>query len=76
MYAMILLHVSKVEQNIGHSTGGARMRKRITKMVGVLVAGFVFCWLPYHVLTLAKITGESRVNLAAIIYLKMQQIFA
>jgi len=49
------LSENKVATSVGQRT--ARVRKRVTRMVAILVVCFVCCWFPHHVMQIVKIKG-------------------
>lgn len=43
--------------SVGQRT--ARVRKRVTRMVAVLVVCFVVCWFPYHIMQIVSLYGTA-----------------
>lgn len=55
-YLLIVIKVKSSGIRVG-STKRKRSEKKVTRMVSVVVAVFVFCWLPFYVFNMTSVTG-------------------
>uniref|UniRef100_A0A4W5P5M4 Somatostatin receptor type 2 n=1 Tax=Hucho hucho TaxID=62062 RepID=A0A4W5P5M4_9TELE len=59
-YLLIIIKVSLMVKSSGirvRSTKRKRSERKVTRMVSIVVAVFVFCWLPFYVFNVTSVTG-------------------
>ncbi|XP_052369590.1 somatostatin receptor type 2-like isoform X1 [Oncorhynchus keta] len=55
-YLLIIIKVKSSGIRVG-STKRKRSERKVTRMVSIVVAVFVFCWLPFYVFNVTSVTG-------------------
>ncbi|XP_076843272.1 somatostatin receptor type 2-like [Brachyhypopomus gauderio] len=58
-YLLIIVKVKSSGIRVG-SSKRKRSEKKVTRMVSIVVAVFVFCWLPFYVFNVTSVTGTIR----------------
>lgn len=56
-YLLIIIKVKSSGIRVG-STKRKRSERKVTRMVSIVVAVFVFCWLPFYVFNVTSVTGS------------------
>ncbi|XP_077590563.1 somatostatin receptor type 2-like [Stigmatopora nigra] len=56
-YLLIVVKVKSSGVRVGASSKRRRSERKVTRMVSVVVAVFVLCWLPFYVFNVTSVTG-------------------
>ncbi|XP_057672932.1 somatostatin receptor type 2-like [Corythoichthys intestinalis] len=56
-YLLIIIKVKSTGIRVSSSSKRRRSERKVTRMVSVVVAVFVLCWLPFYVFNVTSVTG-------------------
>ncbi|XP_046889042.1 somatostatin receptor type 2 [Hypomesus transpacificus] len=62
-YLLIIVKVKSSGMRVG-SSKRKRSERKVTRMVSIVVAVFVFCWLPFYVFNVTSVTGTINTTAA------------
>ncbi|XP_075996132.1 somatostatin receptor type 2-like [Genypterus blacodes] len=62
-YLLIIVKVKSSGMRVG-SSKRKRSERKVTRMVSIVVAVFVLCWLPFYIFNVTSVTGSIKVSSA------------